>query len=97
MSLLLVSWPLPEGTTGIAIDVSTKHDKFVQAVVHFVANRGEVLARYVVRCGTRVWCTLLLPAVRTHCATLGLSCAVHDVPRPSSHSRPSRSHVGRTV
>lgn len=90
---LLVAWPMPAGTTGLAIDVSVKHGKFVHAIVHFVGTRGAVLSRYVVRTGTHVWCLLLLPAVRAYCASLGLSCAVREVPRPKIRPspRPHRS------
>lgn len=82
---LTIAWPLPAGCTRVAVVVRPKPSALAYTVL-LLDRAGEELARYVGRCGAHLWHIMLLPAMRSHCAALGLAIDVVVTPfTPDPH------------
>lgn len=83
---LEMALPLPATARRLAIDVRPGVDLHMvcydhddRAVAHYTATVPEML-----------WRTLLMPAIRSHCAHLNMRCEVREI-RPKGH--PTSSNV----
>lgn len=88
LSSLLEAWPMPREVHAVDIDARWQNGAFIALTVHFVDAGGHVLTYYKARCGSHLWHKLVLPALRTYCATTGLRCVVQDTTRPTAVPRP---------